>query len=110
MALDKSGPYILSSVSRMAVRPFNSGHSAVESISPSSSASLDGMPIEIKRMIFDYLAPCDEYTAIRDLCQLHLANKSLAETLAPRVFKNVTFWMEPDSLANLNAISEHPIL
>lgn len=110
MALNKSGPSILSSMSRMAVRPFNSSRNAIGSAPSSSSASLDGMPIEIKRMIFDYLAPCDEYTAIRDLCQLRLANRSLAETLAPRVFRTFTFWMETDSLANLNAISEHPIL
>lgn len=92
----------------MTVAPFKRGRNALES--GSSSASLDGMPIEIKRMVFDYLGPCDEYTAIRDLCQLRLANKSFAEVLAPRVFRTFTFWMETDSLANLNAISEHPIL
>ncbi|MDI1489522.1 MAG: hypothetical protein OHK93_008801 [Ramalina farinacea] len=77
-------------MSRMAVGLLRNGRNAVESAPPSSCASLDGMPIEIKRMIFDYLAPCDEYTAIRDLCQLRLANKSFAETLAPRVFRTFT--------------------
>ena len=97
-------------MSGMAVGPLNSGQNAPESAPSASSASLDGMPIEIKRMIFDYLAPCDEYTAIRDLCRLRLANKSFADTLASRVFRTFTFWIEADSLANLNAISEHPIL
>ena len=62
--------------------------------------------MEILKIIFDNVGPCDGYASIHYLCQLRLVNKTFAAMLAPKVFASIPFWLELESVGNLCAVEE----
>lgn len=71
---------------------------------------MDRLPLEIIKMVVEYIDTEDDWAVREDLKSLRLVTRQLSDLVTPSLFRTIPLWISLQSLQNLSDIAEHPYL